>query len=96
LTDFKSLQLVKESYDVLLADATMPLPENLPAKRGNELPVRKLDCAVIETLHAVRTESKMHAFDSLRGVFWEGGELTPRLDLERKIIYSFVYVTQTA
>lgn len=84
LTDFKSLQLVKESYGVLLADTTIPLPENLPAKRGNELLVRKLDCAVIETLHTVRSETKMPAFDSLRGVFWEGGELYPTAGFREK------------
>jgi len=37
--------------------------------------MRKLDCAVIETIHAHRKSEKEIPFDSVRAVFTEGEEL---------------------
>lgn len=42
--------------------------------KGNsdDLLLRELDCAVIETLHQSIQNSMTKPFDSIRGVFWEG------------------------
>ncbi len=84
LMDYQNLQLVKQGYDILSSDASIPLPENLPSRKGDELLNRKLDCAVIQTLHTVREEMKDQSFDSVRGVFWEGGELYPSAGFREK------------
>lgn len=46
--------------------------------------LRNLDCAVIETLHKVREDEGLRAFDSVRGVFWEGNELYPQAGFREK------------
>jgi hypothetical protein len=84
LMDYKNLQLVKQGYEVLSSDTSMPLPENLPTRKGDELLIRKLDCAVIQTLHTIREEIGEQPFDSIRGVFWEGGELYPNAGFREK------------
>jgi hypothetical protein len=45
------------------------LPEN---EGGEDLLLRRLDCAVINTLHEIRKDQGKPAFDSVRGVFLEG------------------------
>lgn len=55
--------------------AQMPLPVNTSPKKyvhGNDLPVRNLDCAVIEHLHTINTA---RPFDSVKGIFMEGKPL---------------------
>lgn len=60
------------------------LPVNIPKGTLNELMLRKLDCAVIETLHKVRRDENLREFDSVRGVFWEGQELYPNAGFREK------------
>jgi hypothetical protein len=84
LMDYQNLQLVKYGYEVLSSDTAMPLPENLPTRQGDELLIRKLDCAVIQTLHTIREETGEQPFDSIRGVFREGGELYPSAGFREK------------
>jgi hypothetical protein len=81
LTDAGCLRILRNAYDDLaasMADSHTDLPLN---ERGysNDLDYvkRKLDCAVINYLHAMRAESQRQPFDCVRGAFFEGGSLYP-------------------
>jgi hypothetical protein len=61
------------------------LPENTaPAGAGEDLLLRKLDCTVIEFLHQLLRERKLPAYDSVRGLFFEGPELYPNAGFREK------------
>ena len=84
LLDFENLKLVKEAYESLkdfINDSNMPLPKN---SAGNDLLLRYLDCAVIQTLHQLRETSDLPNFDSVRGLFSEGKELYPQAGFKAK------------
>jgi hypothetical protein len=72
LTTASGLAAVREAYDRLVELATLakaPLPRNVgqtPDKAG-----RKLDCAVIRTLHEINSASGQAAIDTVKGVFVE-------------------------
>jgi len=92
LLDSGSLKLLKTSYDSLIK-ALKVAGEEVPAnthgskKRSpdsDDLLLRTLDCAVINFLHAQRKEQKLRAFDSVRGVFWEGEPLYPTAGFKEK------------
>ncbi len=84
LLDYKNLHLVKQGYKLLestVASSTAVLPQN----RGtDDLLLRELDCAVIESLHNAIAESNEKQFDSVRGVFWEGTHLYPNAGFREK------------
>jgi hypothetical protein len=87
LLDFENLELVKLGYEILVATneaSDSPIPVNKVVGGNEELLVRELDCAVFETLHEVRREKKLPAFDSVRGVFWEGKRLYPNAGFREK------------
>jgi hypothetical protein len=63
----------KNLHEVLLASGNA-IPEN---SGGEDRLVRKLDCAVINFLHSVRSASGQISFDTVRGLFPEGQELYP-------------------
>jgi hypothetical protein len=44
---------------------------------GQDLLLRKLDCAVINHLHQVRESGSLPGFDTVRGVFIEGSRIYP-------------------
>jgi hypothetical protein len=74
LLDTAYLNLVKESYFLLKESAQkagFELPKNMPIENENDLLIRKLDCAVIESVHYYSKE-KGKVFDSVRSVFFEG------------------------
>ena len=75
--------VIKESYHVL-SSAVDEVPKNKTVSSGEDFLIRELDCAVIETLHTVRKENNLPAFDSVRGVFWEGEELYPNAGFREK------------
>jgi hypothetical protein len=82
LTDSESLAYLSSSYLALrdtLAIAGKPLPVNrcVGPSAADDLLLRDLDCAVINFLHSQRKSSGRNAFDSVRGVFWEGRDLYP-------------------
>lgn len=58
-----------------------PLPVNAG---GDDLLLRGLDCAVLNHLHGVRAKANLPAFDSVRGVFVEGGRVFPTSGFFRK------------
>ena len=47
------------------------MPQNSNIKGNSDLLLRRLDCAVIESLHMYRKNSNQPAYDSVRGVFTE-------------------------
>ena len=75
LADSAALAQVRDVYDELTITAQesgQPLPQN-----GAGLRARKLDCFVFNSLHRWRESVGLPPYDSVRGLFWEGGELYP-------------------
>lgn len=76
LLDYDNLAYVQEAHRILvttLMATETPVPVN--SGKTPDLLFRELDCAVIETLHATFAEEQKPAFDSVRGVFWEGNSI---------------------
>jgi hypothetical protein len=46
--------------------------------------LRRLDCAVIETLHQLRSEAKLDSYDTVFGVFDEGDAAYPGAGFKEK------------
>jgi hypothetical protein len=87
LIETKSLDIVKTAYELFKSTqekAGLPLPENKPVGDEQDLLLRKLDCAVIETIHAYNKENDHPEYDSVRGVFWEGNELYPNAGFKER------------
>lgn len=89
LTDSGSLKLLKIPYEALkksssLTGLEMPVNKDPLTIHSNDRILRKLDCAVIKTLHELTYKAGLPAFDSVRGVFWEGGELYPGAGFREK------------
>lgn len=87
LMQAESLSLLHETYielKTLLSSSGKPLPVNRPLKGSDDLLLRFLDCAVIETLHYSRKLAGEKPFDSIRGVFWEGKELYPNAGFKQQ------------
>ncbi|MGI6087409.1 MAG: hypothetical protein ACOYCD_05600 [Kiritimatiellia bacterium] len=87
LTDTYYLNELKKAYNVLskvkeIAGASLPENENFSSSKDKLF--RKLDCAVIQVLHTLNEEKKIHPYDTVRGVFWEGGELYPNAGFSAK------------
>ncbi len=80
LTEASSLAYVSRGYsDMKFGFATigLSLPKNEPVAKGDkDLLKRKLDCAVINYVHAMRDDDeRLKPFDSVRGAFTEGEPL---------------------
>lgn len=78
LMDSRYIELLKNEYDLLCVDAELggiELPKNQGSTQDKLL--RRLDCAVIEHLHAridsLPKSKNFKPFDSARGLFTEGG-----------------------
>jgi hypothetical protein len=87
LIDYNMLKLLKNGYDLfntVLQNTGRKLPINKTAGHSSDLLMRELDCAVIESIHDFRKEKSFTPFDSVRGVFWEGGELYPNAGFREK------------
>lgn len=89
LTDSDSLQQLKLPYETLkqtLSLAGLDIPVNVDPVRvkSKDRIIRKLDCAVISTLHKLRLKAGLPPYDSVRGVFWEGEELYPGAGFREK------------
>jgi len=76
LVDVGASELVKVAYEaygvICKASATQEA-----RNRGPGLRARYLDCAVMKTLHGLREQDGLHAFDTVRGFFIEGEPLYP-------------------
>lgn len=87
LTDSLCLEELKLGYDALVAlheEAGKPIPQNSNIGGSSDLLLRKLDCAVIETMHKLNRIANQRAYDSVRGVFWEGRPLYPNAGFAEK------------
>jgi hypothetical protein len=79
LMDMANIVLVKETYHTIKAAADLAgakLPQNtspVTYAHKNDLLFRNLDCLVINSLHV--TQDEVRPFDSVKGLFAEGGEL---------------------
>lgn len=90
LLDRLALAEVEEAYamlDLVHSVSDKPLPEN----KGEERAARFLDRAVLESLHNTRKSlnkgknlGKYTPYDTVRGAFWEGGELYPTSGFGKK------------
>lgn len=87
LTDTAYLKELKKSYDFALEFSRIsgiPLPVNKTLGSSTDLLLRKLDCYVIQTTHRINREANKRAYDSVRGVFWEGKPLYPNAGFAEK------------
>lgn len=86
LMDSEYLKDLKTAYQTL--EATMQLMNKpMPVNEGStpDKLIRKLDCAVIETVHTMNEVSGENvSCDSVRGVFWEGKDLYPNAFFKEK------------
>jgi hypothetical protein len=76
LTTSTGIQAVASTHDdfqTYCERAGIAVPKN----EGGDNVFRRLDCAVINHLHAVRAGNGLPAFDSVKGVFIEGGPIYP-------------------
>lgn len=86
LIDSKYLEVLKLSYEYLCESSALhelTLPKNKISKSG-ELLVRNLDCAVIESAHKMNFQLDKLAYDSVRGVFFEGQDLYENAGFKEK------------
>ena len=89
LLDYQNLSFIKEAHNLLNTlheKLRKDMPVNKPLRIGgnNDLLLRELDCAVIESLHSFRHQAANPAFDSIRGVFSEGEELYENAGFKEK------------
>lgn len=87
LMDSEYLHELKLGYETLEATTQIqgiPLPVNYDHLKSPDKFLRKLDCAVIETLHAINESAGVPGYDSVRGVFWEGNDLYPGAGFKEK------------
>lgn len=86
LTDSASIETLKQGYDLLkvrceIAEKEMPV--NVPSGKTDVL-LRNLDCAVIEQIHDYNKSQNYNQYDSVRGIFIEGGEAFPGSEIKSK------------
>ncbi len=87
LTDSLCLEELKKGYETLVAmcnETGMPMPQNMNLGNSTDLLLRKLDCAVIETMHKINKLANKRPYDSVKGVFWEGKPLYPNAGFAEK------------
>jgi hypothetical protein len=64
------VEQVRTAYDAL-AELVAAGHVELPQNTGDGL-LRRLDCAVIQMVHTIRSDRRDQAIDSVKGVFIEG------------------------
>ena len=80
LLDRGAVSLLKERYEFIRAvmvfgDVEMPKNTNHPKQKDSRDRIfRRLDRAVIESIHLANTEKKRRQYDTVRAVFIEGDE----------------------
>ncbi len=70
----KAVKQAYLDYKEIVSASGAVLTENVG---GEEHPLRKLDCAVINSLHTTRSRAGEQKFDTVRGLFPEGQVLYP-------------------
>ena len=87
LTDSTYLQELKDAYDIFVEicqRAEKTLPKNTDIGTSTDKLIRKLDCSVIQTVHLINQDANKRAYDSVKGVFWEGHPLYPNAGFAEK------------
>lgn len=87
LVDSESIEILKTGYQILRDTSVVSEfkeLKNKPAGVDNELLLRELDCAVIETVCEVQESQNLRQFDSVRGVFFEGKDIYPNAGFKEK------------
>lgn len=89
LLDSESLYLLRNAYRSLVstfkaAGEPIPVNKSLTTNRVGDLLLRNLDCATINFLHYLVDQTNEQAYDSVRGVFWEGDSLYPNAGFKEK------------
>ena len=87
LTDSTYLQELKDAYDIFVEichRAGKALPQNTDMGASTDKLIRKLDCSVIQTVHLINQDANRRAYDSVKGVFWEGHPLYPNAGFAEK------------
>lgn len=80
LLDDGCIAILQNQYNIFKVSAEIAnktIPKNTNIGNNTDLLIRKLDCAVIESLHHQREISNEQPFDSVRGVFLEGEPIYP-------------------
>lgn len=81
----QNLELLRSHYDLFVQLMEQMGKEIKPNAGGTDKVMRYLDCGVIElTSTMVKDYDEKLAFDSVRGVFWEGEELYPGAGFKAK------------
>jgi hypothetical protein len=100
LTDSESIELLPTYYKLMREDLSItgkniPKNRNVIGDKNHDLVVRELDCAVIEYMHQKIDEeiksdlkaegySEYRHFDSVRGIFTEGGPIFEGAGIQSK------------
>jgi hypothetical protein len=86
LLDYQNLQLLKTAYEVVkFTHSSDSMPKNKAIGNSSaDLLLKKLDCTVIEAVHTSNKLTGQYAFDSVRGVFFEGEEIYPTASFRDK------------
>ena len=88
LSDAGSLTIIRNGYEQFkktTESAGAELPANDAAHDADsDLVKRHLDCAVLNFIHALRDESGLKPFNTVRGIFTEGGQLYPGAKIQSK------------
>lgn len=81
----QNLELLRTHYDVFVQLMEQKGKKIKPNVGGTDKVMRYLDCGVIElTSTMVKDFDEKFAFDSVRGVFWEGEDLYPGAGFKAK------------
>jgi len=77
--DLELLRAARDAFVRAQKKAKLPIPKNRSAKGepNSDRVLRFLDCAVFRHLHSLIEEGGGEAFDTVRGMFTEGGTLFP-------------------
>ena len=76
LTDSMSFEILRQGYELLkirCESQNIDLPQNKKSRNSDDIVQRNLDCAVIEQVHDYNKQNGLQEFDSVRGIFTEGG-----------------------
>lgn len=83
LLNRSNLDLLEQNYRILKMGVDGNIPENKSVVEYGDLLIRELDCAVLEITHALNDKEGLPAYDSVRGVFWEGDDLYPNAGFKK-------------
>lgn len=87
LTDSASSDILRQGYELLKIRCEIvgnKLPENVVSSKTKDVLLRNLDCAVIQQIHDYNKENDKAMFDSVRGIFTEGGPVYPGAEFQGK------------